>query len=149
MALQSQHVQRVCEWWNSILRAWHILIPQAVWSPDPLAVHWQTDDRKIKITTTGNAVKHNSVWHHIPHPLPRSQHPTFYTAYTFYVRITFWKTNEQRNKVKNSMINKNTSLMQLISIYFTYSKSLHVSGRTLSIIRRIWYCTFQRLVLVR
>ena len=25
------------------------------------------------------------------------------------------------------MISKNTSLMQLISIYFTYSKSLHVS----------------------
>ena len=47
------------------------------------------------------------------------------------------------------MINKNTSLMQLISIYFTYSKSLHVSGRTLPIIRRIWYCTYQRLVLVR
>ena len=46
-------------------------------------------------------------------------------------------------------INKNTSLMQLISIYFTYSKSLHVSGRTLPIIRRIWYCTSQRLVLVR
>ena len=47
------------------------------------------------------------------------------------------------------MINKNTSLMQLISIYFTYIKSLRVSGRTLPIIRRIWYCTYQRLVLVR
>ena len=39
--------------------------------------------------------------------------------------------------VRHIMINKNTSLMQLISIYFTYSKSLHVSGRTLPIIRRI------------
>ena len=39
--------------------------------------------------------------------------------------------------VHHIMINKNTSLMQLISIYFTYSKSLHVSGRTLPIIRRI------------
>ena len=43
------------------------------------------------------------------------------------------------------MINKNTSLMQLISIYFIYSKSLHVSGRTLPIIRRIWYCTYQQV----
>ena len=43
--------------------------------------------------------------------------------------------------VHHIMINKNTSLMQLISIYFTYSKSLHVLGRTLPIIRRIWYCT--------
>ena len=48
----------------------------------------------------------------------------------------------------NTLISKNTSLMQLIRIYFTYSKSLHVSGRKLSIIRRIWYCTYQRLVLV-
>ena len=48
-----------------------------------------------------------------------------------------------------NLINKNTSLMHLISIYFTYSKSLHVSGRILPIIRRIWYCTYQRLVLVR
>jgi hypothetical protein len=42
------------------------------------------------------------------------------------------------------MISKNTSLMQLISIYFTYSKSLHVSGRILPIIRRIFiiiWCT--------
>ena len=39
--------------------------------------------------------------------------------------------------VHHIMISKNTSLMQLISIYFTYSKSLHVSGRTLPIIRRI------------
>ena len=39
--------------------------------------------------------------------------------------------------VHHIMINKNTSLMQLISIYFTYSKSLHVSGRILPIIRRI------------
>ena len=39
--------------------------------------------------------------------------------------------------VHHIVINKNTSLMQLISIYFTYSKSLHVSGRTLPIIRRI------------
>jgi len=39
--------------------------------------------------------------------------------------------------VHHIMINKNTSLMQLISIYFTYRKSLHVSGRTLPIIRRI------------
>ena len=39
--------------------------------------------------------------------------------------------------VHHIMIGKNTSLMQLISIYFTYSKSLHVSGRTLPIIRRI------------
>ena len=37
----------------------------------------------------------------------------------------------------DDIISKNTSLMQLISIYFTYSKSLHVSGRTLPIIRRI------------
>jgi len=35
------------------------------------------------------------------------------------------------------LISKNTSLMQLISIYFAYCKSLHVSGRTLPIIRRI------------
>ena len=35
------------------------------------------------------------------------------------------------------LVNKNTSLMQLKSIYFNYSKSLHVSGRTLPIIRRI------------
>ena len=35
--------------------------------------------------------------------------------------------------VHHIMINKNTSLMQLISIYFTYSRSLHVSGRTLPI----------------
>ena len=48
-----------------------------------------------------------------------------------------------------SMINKNTSLMQLISINFTYGRSLHVSGRTLPIISRIRYCTYQRLVLVR
>ena len=34
-------------------------------------------------------------------------------------------------------VSKNTSLMQLISVYYTYSKSLHVSGRTLPIIRRI------------
>ena len=46
------------------------------------------------------------------------------------------------------MIKKNTSLMQPVSIYFTYSESLHVSGRTLPIIRRIWFCTYQRLVLV-
>ena len=39
--------------------------------------------------------------------------------------------------VHHIMINKNTSLMQLISIYFTYSKSLYVSGRTLPIIRRM------------
>ena len=39
--------------------------------------------------------------------------------------------------VHHIMKSKNTSLMQLISIYFTYSKSLHVSGRTLPIIRRI------------
>ena len=39
--------------------------------------------------------------------------------------------------VHHIMITKNTSLMQLISICFTYSKSLHVSGRTLPIIRRI------------
>ena len=32
----------------------------------------------------------------------------------------------------NLLLSKNTRLMQLISIYFTYSKSLHVSGRTLS-----------------
>ena len=51
--------------------------------------------------------------------------------------------------VHHIMINKNTSLMQLISVYFTYSKSLHVSGRTMPIIRRTWYCTYQRLVLVR
>ena len=51
--------------------------------------------------------------------------------------------------VHHIMISKNTSLMQLISIYFTYSKSLHVSDRTLPIIRRIRYCTYQRLVLVR
>ena len=51
--------------------------------------------------------------------------------------------------VHHIMINKNTSLMQLISIYFTYSKSLHFSGRTLPIIRRIWYCTYQWVVLVR
>ena len=31
--------------------------------------------------------------------------------------------------VHHIIISKNTSLMQLISIYFTYSKSLHVSGR--------------------
>jgi len=34
------------------------------------------------------------------------------------------------------MINENTSLMQLISIYFTYNRSLHVSGKALPIIRR-------------
>ena len=39
--------------------------------------------------------------------------------------------------VHHIMINENTSLMQLTSIYFTYSKSLHVSGKTLPIIRRI------------
>ena len=39
--------------------------------------------------------------------------------------------------VHHIIINKNTSLMQLISIYFTYSKSLHVSGRILPIIRSI------------
>jgi hypothetical protein len=40
------------------------------------------------------------------------------------------------NTVMN-MINENTSLMQLISIYFfTYNRSLHVSGKTLPIIRR-------------
>ena len=39
--------------------------------------------------------------------------------------------------VHHITINKSTSLMQLISIYFTYSRSLHVSGRTLPIIRRI------------
>jgi len=39
--------------------------------------------------------------------------------------------------VHHIMINKNTSLIQLISIYFTYSKSLHISGRTLPIIGRI------------
>ena len=40
-------------------------------------------------------------------------------------------------KLVCELINKNTSLVQLISIYFTYSKSLHISGRTLPIIRRI------------
>ena len=54
-----------------------------------------------------------------------------------------------RVSVHHIMINKNTNLMQLLSIYFTYSISLHVSGRILPIIRRIWYCTCQRLVLVR
>jgi len=39
--------------------------------------------------------------------------------------------------VHHIMINKNTSLMQPINIYFTYSETLHVSGRTLPIIRRI------------
>ena len=34
-------------------------------------------------------------------------------------------------KLTIKMINKNTSLMQLISIYFNYSKSLHVSGSVL------------------
>ena len=35
--------------------------------------------------------------------------------------------------VHHIMTNKNTSLMQLISMHFTYSKSLHVSGRILPI----------------
>ena len=42
--------------------------------------------------------------------------------------------------VHHLMINENTSLMQLISIYFTYNRSLHVSGKTLPIIRRTWNC---------
>ena len=36
---------------------------------------------------------------------------------------------------------RNTSLMQSISIYFTYVQSLHVSGNTLPIIRRSIKCT--------
>ena len=65
----------------------------------------------------------------------------FQTCFTFFFQFCV--------SVHHIMINKNTSFMQLISIYFTYSKSLHVSGRILPIIRRIWYCTYQRLVLVR
>ena len=49
--------------------------------------------------------------------------------------------NLKRSVTGNSntviLLNKNTSLMQLKSIYFTYSKSLHVSGRKLPNIRRI------------
>jgi len=40
---------------------------------------------------------------------------------------------DQSKKEWYFMISKNTSLMQLIRIYFTYSKSLLVSGRTLPI----------------
>ena len=47
------------------------------------------------------------------------------------------KLSTQKARRLQIMINKNTSLMQLISNNFTYSKSLHVSGRTLPIIRRI------------
>ena len=41
---------------------------------------------------------------------------------------------------------RNTSLMQSISIYFTYVQSLHVSGKTLPIIRRSIKCTNQHMV---
>ena len=40
---------------------------------------------------------------------------------------------------------RNTSLMQSISIYFTYVQSLHVSGNTLPIIRRSIKCTNQHM----
>ena len=41
---------------------------------------------------------------------------------------------------------RNTSLMQSISIYFTYVQSLHVSGKILPIIRRSIKCTNQHMV---
>ena len=53
------------------------------------------------------------------------------------LEVKIWKKFQFCVSVHHIMINKNTSLKQLISIYFTYSKSLHVSGRTLLIIRRI------------